>query len=356
MGVELLIARNPDPDSSLPFLVRVPLGPGGLVLKTRDTWPRTSKVYCHRADAWPEDAEIVERLAVRTCRRRGPAIDLVLDRARENRSQIVITQARGREMIFWQSPRTAKQARPNVRLPTRRAAAGVLEVVVDSAEKYAYNFRHQQATTVRRRLPAGDYAVELDDVVVAAVERKSLSDLAGSLLSGRLTYALAELTALPRAALVVEDRYSALFKLEHVAGGRVADALAEAQARFPSIPVMFAETRPLAEEWTYRFLGAALAELDGHAAAGTDADGPLAVAGGDAPPLGAGRTPTAPRSTAAPRRPSAARTRPSAPSAATAVDAAEVRLWAAARGLPVARRGRLAAGIVEAYRDAHPPA
>ncbi|MGI8802105.1 MAG: ERCC4 domain-containing protein [Solirubrobacteraceae bacterium] len=264
MPDDLLIARNPDPDSSLPFLVRVPLGPIGLVLKTRETWPRTSKVYCHRAEGWPRDAEILERLAVRACSRRGPAIDLILDRARENRSQLVVTQARGREVIFWQSPRTAKQARPNVTLPRSRAAGSILEIVVDSAEKYAYAFRHQQATTVRRRLPAGDYAVELDGTVVAAVERKSLSDLAGSLMSGKLTYALAELTALPRAALVVEDRYSALFKLEHVAGGRVAEALAEAQARFPAITVMFAETRPLAQEWTYRFLGAALAELRSH--------------------------------------------------------------------------------------------
>jgi hypothetical protein len=255
---DLLIARNPDSESSLPFLVRVPIGPGGLVLKTRETWPRTSKVYCHRAEEWPADVEILERLAVRSCRRRGAAIDLVLDRARENRSQLVVTQARGREMIFWQSPRTVRQARPNVALPTRRGPGGVLEIFVDSAEKYPYTFRHQQATTTRRRLPAGDYAVEFDGAVVAVVERKTLSDLAASLLSGKLTYALAELTALPRAAVVVEDRYSALFKLEHVAGGRVADAIAEAQARFPAIPVMFAETRPLAQEWTYRFLGAAL--------------------------------------------------------------------------------------------------
>src|SRR5665811_215966 len=114
----MVIGRNPDPDSSLPFLVRLPLGRDGLVLKTRETWPRTSKVYCHRADGWPEDTEVLERIPVRTCNRRGPAIDLVLDRARENRSQLVVTHARGREMIFWQSPRTAKQARPKVALPT----------------------------------------------------------------------------------------------------------------------------------------------------------------------------------------------------------------------------------------------
>ena len=100
-----------------------------------------------------------------------------------------------------------------------------------------------------------------DEEVVAAVERKTLEDLAASLLSGKLTYALAELTALPRAAVVVEDRYSRLFKLEHAPGARVAEALAEAQARFPAVPIVFCETRPLAQEWTYRWLGACLAEL-----------------------------------------------------------------------------------------------
>jgi len=41
----------------------------------------------------------------------------VLERGRENRSQIIVTNARGRQMIFWQTARTAKQARPAVTLP-----------------------------------------------------------------------------------------------------------------------------------------------------------------------------------------------------------------------------------------------
>lgn len=321
MVADLLIARNPDPDSTLPFLVRVPLGADGIVLKTREQWPRTSKVYCHRADGWPADAEIVERVAVRSCVRRGPAIDLVLDRGRENRSQFVVTHARGREVIFWQSPRTTKQARPNVAIPTRRAAGQVLEILIDTAEKYPYRFSHQQAETARQRLAAGDYAVLLDGAVVAAVERKTVDDLAGSLLSGKLTYALAELSSLPRAAVVVEDRYSALFKLTHVSGGSVADALAEAQARFPSVPVMFAETRPLAEEWTYRFLGAALAELSAVAATG-GLEQTMAVAG----PV------------------------PDAPATS-----AQIRFWALSQGLELSVKGRVPAAIVEAYRLAHPP-
>jgi hypothetical protein len=112
---EFVVARNPDPDSTLPYLIRLPLGDQAVVLKVRDSWPRTAKVFCHAATSWPADPDIVERVPVRSCVRRGAAIDLVLDRGRENRSQIVFTRIRGgREAIFWQTARTAKQARPNL--------------------------------------------------------------------------------------------------------------------------------------------------------------------------------------------------------------------------------------------------
>jgi hypothetical protein len=67
------------------------------------------------------------------------------------------------------------------------------------------------------------------------------------------------MAALPCAAVVVEDRYSSLFKLEHTKPGFVTEMLAALTVRYPTVPTHFAETRPLAEEWTYRFLGAALA-------------------------------------------------------------------------------------------------
>ena len=152
---EFVIARNPDGASSLPFLLRVPVGSQTIVLKARDTWPRTSKVYCHPAESWPPDADVIERVPVRECRRRGSAIDLVLARARENRSQFVFAHARGREVVFWQSARTARQARPSVRLPTRRASGEELVIIVDSHERYPWRFGQQQCTTVRRAWRAG---------------------------------------------------------------------------------------------------------------------------------------------------------------------------------------------------------
>lgn len=184
-AVTFTIARNPDADSTLPYLLRLPLPGGPLLLKAADTWPPTTKVYCHRADTWPDHPDIVEEVPVRSCQRRGVAIDLVLDRARENRSQIVFTTIRGREGIFWQSPRTTRRSRPGVRVPSRRAAG-------------------------------------LDQVVILV---------------------------------------DTIFRLDHVAPGFVADLLGAVQVRYPQIPIVFCDTRPLAEEWTYRFLGAALANL-----------------------------------------------------------------------------------------------
>ena len=141
-------------------------------------------MYCYPVtiDQWPSEPEIVERVAVRSYTRRGAAIDLVLDRGRENCSQRVFTNARGRAAVFWQSPRTRKQARPNVTTPTARAAGITdLQIIVDSHERCAYRFADQQGRTTKRALPCGDYGLELDGQLVAAVERKSLPDLVASL-------------------------------------------------------------------------------------------------------------------------------------------------------------------------------
>ncbi len=312
---DFVIARNPEPGSTLPYLLRVPLG-DGILLKAKDTWPRTGKVYCHRVEEWPADAEIVERVGVRSCVRRGAAIDLVLDRGRENRSQIVVTNARGRQMIFWQTARTSKQARPAVSLPGARASGVAdLEIVVDVRERYPYTFADRQATTRRGPLQAGDYGLVVGERLQASVERKSLADLVSSLTTGTLKFQLTELAALPHAAVVVEDRYSQVFKLDHVRPSVVADGLAECQVRYPSVPILFCETRKLAQEWTYRFLAAARVGL------GEDAVGELAVGG----------------------------LSPAAPLAPAPPTAADVRAWASAHGVAVSDRGRIPAAVMERY-------
>jgi hypothetical protein len=72
-----------------------------------------------------------------------------------------------------------------------------------------------------------------------------------------LRYALAELAALPRAAVVIEAGYSRVLAVKYVRAATVADGLAELQIRWPNVPIVHCETRKLAEEWTYRYLAAA---------------------------------------------------------------------------------------------------
>jgi hypothetical protein len=148
-----------------------------------------------------------------------------------------------------------------------------------------------------------------------------LSDLVSSITSGRLRFALGELSTLPRAAVVVEDRYSQVFALKRIRPALVAEALAELQVRWPDIPIVFCETRKLAEEWTYRYLGAA------HSWAAGEVAVLERIGTGDTEMLGA----------------------PSQPAPSTG----DVRAWARARGLPVSDRGRLRPEIHQAWRDAH---
>ena len=258
-----VVARNPQDDSRLPFVLRLPLE-GGLLLKARDRWPSTARVYCHRfEEAWPPDAEIIEQTPVVLCRRRGAAIDLVLDRPRQVRSQFVFTQAKGREAIFWQTQKTARAANPGGRIPRRRSLTNQITITVDTRERYPYRFARQSAATIRETVSAGDYAVHgPDGTIVATVERKSIENLASTLSDGTLAFQLQRLTELPVAAIVVEAHYGALFKLEHVNGNWLADQLARLHVRYPEVQITFAGSRPHAEDWTYRFLVAALADSD----------------------------------------------------------------------------------------------
>lgn len=200
-----------------------------------------------------------------------------------------------------------------------------LQILVDSHERYAYQFGTQQASTVQRALPCGDYGLDVDGRLVASVERKSLADLVSSLTSGKLRYQFADLAALPRAAVVVEDRYSQVFKLDWVRPAVVADGLAEIQIRWPNVPIVFCETRQLAEEWTYRFLAAA------HSWAITEAAALQRI------------SPTTDNVTELDQA-----------AAAPEPSTAEVRAWARATGLSVPDRGKLRPDIWQAWHDARP--
>ncbi len=259
-GRVFVIARNPEADSKLPYLLLLPVEEG-VVLKARDTWPRSARIYCHPFGTdWPESAEVIEETPVSSCRRRGPVIDLVLDRPRLSRSQFVFTETRGRPAIFWQTQKTARAANPGARIPRARTLTETLPILIDTRERYPYRFAGRGVQTERVPLTAGDYAVASGEALIAAVERKAFENFTASLSDGTLAFQMQRLSEVATSAVVVEGRYSGLFKLEHVSGAWLADVLARLQVRYPEIQIVFADSRKFAEEWTYRFLAAVFAD------------------------------------------------------------------------------------------------
>jgi len=245
--------------SRLPVVLELPLPGGPLVLATREPWPVAKDLFCVELDGWPADAEETERVPVASCRRVGASVQLVLDRAQRRRSLFVWTTKQGRPLVFWRSERSMRATRPGIRAPTARGLDGPLEVVVDLRERYPWRFASLPVSLERRRLPVGDYGVFEDDRLVAVVERKKLEEFAGAAVQGRLQLQLAELATMPRAAVVIEGRLSQLLKGDLKARpGWLLNLTAALQAAYPNVPLLFAESGPLAAGLAYRWLSAAL--------------------------------------------------------------------------------------------------
>ena len=254
-----IVARNPEADSSLPFLVFLPVD-GGTWLKARETWPRSSRVYCHPAgDVDVSSLDVLERVNVLTCERRGPVVDLILERGNNRRAQFVFTQARGRAMIFWQTPKAAANARPGLRVP-QRPARGFERIAIDTRERYGYTFTGRDVALDRIALRVGDYAAFVDGTAIAIVERKAMDDFCKSLVDGTLGFVMAELARLGTTAVVVEGTYTQLLRRGFVDGAWLGDLLVRLQVRYPTVPIVFVETRALGERWTFSFFAAAAAE------------------------------------------------------------------------------------------------
>jgi hypothetical protein len=259
MPEPLLIGRWTSGGTRLPILLRVPVPGGPLVLATRESWPVTKDLFCIELPHWPDEAEVLETVPVASCTRVGASVQMVLDRAQRRRSLFVWTRKGDRELIFWRSERSMRSTRPGVRTPTARGLDGPLTVVVDERERYAWRFAGRSVTIERGRLPSGDYGVFDDGVLVAVVERKRLQEFAGDAIGGTLQLAMAELASMPRATLVVEGRLSQLLKTEvPVQPGWLLNLVAALQAANPNVPILFAETGPLAADLAYRWLSACL--------------------------------------------------------------------------------------------------
>ncbi len=253
------VARNPDQKSRLPYLISLPIE-GGLVLKARDTWPRATRVFCAQdTSQWDESAGLLDDVPVLAL----PAT-WSRDRSGARAPLLFALPIRlhgdaGTAGDLVANPKDGTSCHPGARIPRGRSA-GPLTIVIDTREKHGWKFAGRPLTTERRALAAGDYAVIVDDVVVAVVERKTWENLAASLSDGRLAFQMQRLAEVTKAAIVVEGDYPDLFRSQLGRGSWLADMLGRLAVRYPEVPVVFAGSRRFAEQWAYRFFGAAVAD------------------------------------------------------------------------------------------------
>ncbi len=244
-----------------------------LAVRAPSAWPGPGQqIFCLRKDPNEADEplELVERVPVLQMSRLGRKLAIVLDRALRKRCEFLFISKPYRdrpgtyEQVFFRTESGIRAHRSRTRLELQPRQA-VLDVVIDSGEKYAWRFPGARVT--QRKLPAGDYALLDGERVVAVVERKSFDNLLQDLGAMQaLHHALADLTRYDHAALVIEAQYADFLDPRRLEGrwpaAFVAKAIAEVTAMHPSLPVIFAGNRKLANQWAYRFLEACATRRD----------------------------------------------------------------------------------------------
>lgn len=234
-----------------------------LALLVQDVWPGAgSHIFCIRAEKDDEVLELIEKIPIISLRRYGRKISVVLDRPQRKRCHFIFLKKRYKtksgeyEQIFWMTQSTLRARRPKVLLSAKGDES--FEIVVAANERYPWKFPN--CTIKRRSLPAGDYALIIDDKIEAIVERKTFDNMLENLSRLQILHQLlGELETFPYSALVIEAAYYDFLsrkRLKYFNPQFSAKAIAEISAFHPKLNVVFAGNKKLANEWTMRFFAA----------------------------------------------------------------------------------------------------
>lgn len=270
------------------FPFRVSLEQDGRLIaafRTQARWPGPGQqIFCLRE--WEldpaEPLEEIERVPVVHLARVGRKLTVTLDRPIRKRCEFLAVRKERRdgsgpyEQVFFRTESGIRAHRSRTRVELRAMDAD-LRIVVDSGERYPWRF--PGATVERRKLAVGDYALMGDGGRLAAVvERKSFDNVVGDLGNIQaLHQTLADLASHEHSALVIEAQYADFLDPRRMAGrwppAHLARVLAEVAALHPTLPVVYAGNRKLANLWAERFFQAVRAS-----AADAEPELPLRVA------------------------------------------------------------------------------
>ena len=235
-----------------------------LAVRAQAAWPGPGQqIFCLRERDLDqvESLEPVERVPVVHLTRVGRKLVVVLDRAQRKRCEFLTVEKPRRdgrgsyEQVFFRTESGIRAHRSRSRVELR-AAPPTLAVVIDSAERYPWRF--PGAAVTRRKLPVGDYGLFAGEHLRAVVERKSFDNLLGDVGALQaLHQQLADLASTPAAALVIEADYRDFLDPARLRGrwpaAYLARVLGELAVLHPTLPIIYAGTRKLANAWTHHF-------------------------------------------------------------------------------------------------------
>lgn len=238
-----------------------------LAVRAQSSWPGPGQqIFCIREDGLEADEylETIESVPVRTYTQLGRKLAIVLDRPTRKRCEFLKVQKayKDREgsydQIFFRTESGIRAHRSRSHLELR-SSPRKLTIAVDSGERYAWKF--PEAIVLRRRLPAGDYALMEEGHQVAIIERKTFDGIVSDLGSIQgLHHQLADVARYERAIVVVEAQYGDFLDDRRLSGkwpaSYVARAFAEVAAMHPKLPVIFAGNRKLANRYALQYFEA----------------------------------------------------------------------------------------------------
>ena len=266
------VIRDEGKQSTLPYLITVHSVTGGEIqLRCAGPWPAPgSNLYAMRSEVLKdgERTELVEECRIVDIQKKsGPkatTVHVVLDRKRQKRCSFLFVKKNGREQVFFRTESGIKAHRSSSYLQPKPLRF-VSEIVIDSREKYPWKIN--AAHVIRRELPAGDYALCVQERIVAVIERKTLQNMLANLNSLEAYHThLAELTTFPGAEVVIEASLADFFnpeKVKPMSATRCTRALADIAAKHPSLRITYAGNRKNAQIWATEYFGAVAAKYHG---------------------------------------------------------------------------------------------
>lgn len=240
-----------------PYWIQIKRGQRVLLsLFTNGKWPgQEGNLFCLREIEYSKILEEIESIPVLSYRKFGRKLSIALNRHRNKRCDFLILEKISKTGKMWEQIYFQSEAAKNVKRSKAKLSVAKrknkLNILIAKEEKYAWKFPGEniQKTT----LEAGDYALKVEEGILAVVERKSFDNMLSDFRDlSNLHRKLADLNNYRYKALVIEANYQDFLldsKLKYYSSKFASIALAEISAFHPGLQIQFAGSRKLAQHW-----------------------------------------------------------------------------------------------------------